>query len=123
MGVDVFAEGSWAALGSKYAIRKGIPQEDIILFDWTESTYDDVQAVRELFEQRGYSSAIFVSDSFHLRRVGWISGKVLPGYRLMLSPATSPALAIEKWWTRERELLFVTQEYMKLALYLARYGF
>lgn len=119
---DLFAEGSWAALGSKYALEKGIPPEDLILISWTESTYDDAQALKEIANERGFSSAILVSDLFHMRRAMWISGKVMPGVRLMASPAPSPLLKIDHWWTRERELLFVTQEYIKLALYLLQYG-
>lgn len=119
---DVFAEGSWAAMGAKYAAGKGIPPEDIIQANGTESTNDDVEAVLQIMKQQGYSSAIFVSDIFHMRRVKWIAEKNLVGYKVLLSPAESPALSIDRWWTRERELLYVMQEYVKLGMYLIRYG-
>lgn len=122
VGSDIFAQGTWAGLGSVYATGKGISAENIVQADWTESTYDDVQAVRDFMGKQGYSSAIFISDIFHMRRTQWIANKVMPGYNLMFSPARSPFLRTEEWWTREREFLFVTQEYVKFGLYMAKYG-
>ncbi len=53
----------------------------------------------------------------------WLSRwSPLLGVRLMASPAYSSSLSVDRWWTRERELLFVITEYGKLALYLVRYG-
>lgn len=122
LGPDIFAEGSWAALGARYAQGKGVPREDLLLADWTESTYDDALAVQQTMKQSGLGSAIIVSDGFHMRRTLWIMGKEIPGVRLKASPAYSSSLSVDRWWTRERELLFVITEYGKLALYLVRYG-
>lgn len=119
---DLFAEGSWAALGAKYALSKGVPAEDLLLATWTESTYEDARAVEALMRERGFTSAILVSDPFHMRRTMWVMGKAMPGFHLMASPAQSPLLKVDQWWTRERELLFVIQEYIKLGFYLVRYG-
>ncbi|MDP2727024.1 MAG: YdcF family protein, partial [Dehalococcoidia bacterium] len=122
LDTDIFAEGTWAALGGKYAMSKGMPREGLILADWTESTYDDVQAVKNVMQEKGFRSAILVSDIFHMRRTMWLMGKVMPGVKFMASPAPAPLLRVDRWWTRERESLFVFQEYIKVILYLRAYG-
>ncbi len=122
IGTDLVAEGTWAGLGGKYAIDKGVPPRDLLLADWTESTYDDAQAIKELMQERGFASLILVSDEFHMRRAMWTMGKAMPAVRLVASPAPSPALSVDRWWTRERELLYVIQEYIKLGMYFVKYG-
>lgn len=121
---NVFTEGTWAAMGRNYALSKGVMPENIILADETESTFDDAQAARAIMEKEGFRSAIVVSDPFHMRRAMWVFQKVFrdSNMRVIASAAREGWFNTAGWWTRERELLAVGEEFFKMGFYLLKYG-
>jgi uncharacterized SAM-binding protein YcdF (DUF218 family) len=70
---------------------------------------------------------LVVSSPFHMRRVRsvWdhaLRGKPDPPQRVFVPvPWGRTGLSLDRWWTREEELIWVQNEYVKLILYHLRY--
>lgn len=58
-----------AAAGRAFAMRLGVPEEDILLEDRSRTTLESIRAVADLLDSAGARSAIFVSDRPHMLRV------------------------------------------------------
>lgn len=86
------AEGdtaSEAAVSRTYAMRRGVPDSAILLENAGRTTHQSIRAVASLLDARELTSAVVVSDGFHLFRA-WTSAR-----HHGLSVRTSPARAGE----------------------------
>ncbi len=110
---------TFAELSARELERDGVPAEAIALLSTSSSTCDDARLSRELLTQRGARSLILVSDPFHMRRAIQLFEKEYAGSGIRLIPvAASPSwFNLDHWWTREREVRSVLEEYIKLGYY------
>jgi len=64
--------GRWppaeAEVMRRMALDEGIPEEAILLDVESRSTFQSIQKVRSMMRERGWSTAVIVSDPFHLWR-------------------------------------------------------
>lgn len=51
-----------------YCLRKGVPQSALFLETNSRTTYQNLREAREVLKQNGWSSALIVSDPWHLKR-------------------------------------------------------
>lgn len=58
-----------AEVGRAWLVRHGVPSEAVIAEPWSESTVESVAAVSEIMRRMDLSSAIVVSDGYHIYRV------------------------------------------------------
>ncbi len=58
-----------AGVGRDYLIQKGVAGEKIVSETRSETTFESVQAVARLLDQRHIKTCIAVSDGFHLYRI------------------------------------------------------
>jgi uncharacterized SAM-binding protein YcdF (DUF218 family) len=58
-----------AAAARSYALRRGVPEQAILVEDRGASTLESVESVGAMLRQRGLRSALFVSDRTHMLRV------------------------------------------------------
>jgi uncharacterized SAM-binding protein YcdF (DUF218 family) len=65
-GDPMFTEGS---VGRSYLTKRGVPPEAIIVEGEGESTVHSVAAVAEIMLRMDFTSAIVVSDGYHIYRV------------------------------------------------------
>jgi len=65
-GDPVFTE---AGVGRSYLMSKGVPSESIIVEEEGESTVESTAMAGEIMRRMGLSSAIVVSDGYHIYRV------------------------------------------------------
>lgn len=104
---------------------QGVPETNMVIEQRPLSTYDEAKLAREFVVRERHQSAIVVSSPFHMRRVAMIFRKVFKdsGVRLTFCavPLEAERLLLDRWWTRERELLWVNNEYCKLILYYFKY--
>jgi uncharacterized SAM-binding protein YcdF (DUF218 family) len=63
---DVLSE---AEAARRYAVERGVPANAILAETRGHDTHSSLQGVKALFQARGLSSAVFVSDSTHMFRV------------------------------------------------------
>lgn len=86
-GVGVGDTISEAEVGRRYAVRQGVDHRQIIVERAGLSTEQSIRAVARLMEKRGMSSAVLVSDPFHMLRLRIVAGR--HGIRSNTSPTRS----------------------------------
>ncbi len=115
-------ERSFAELGADYMVARGIPREHILLIPATTSTYDEAIASLALARERSFVSLIIVTEHYHSGRSSLTFHHVYRGTNIRLTFVSAyPAwFDGEAWWTNERSLLAVCEEYEKLIYYLLK---
>jgi uncharacterized SAM-binding protein YcdF (DUF218 family) len=63
---DRFTE---AKAGEMYLIGEGVPAERILLEEEGSTTWESLQGVKDIADDNGYNSALFVSDPLHTERI------------------------------------------------------
>jgi uncharacterized SAM-binding protein YcdF (DUF218 family) len=105
-------------------VAEGVPEDAIDILVPSYSTFDDARHVRDYMADRGFARVLVVTDPYHTRRAGWI-------IRRMLGPEAGAVSVVasepdwfdpSRWWRDERQLLWVLNEYVKFAYYVATYG-
>jgi len=110
-------------LSSKY----GIIQDNVTFTRRTSSnTYEEAQAVAELMGQKGWTSLIIVTDSFHSRRTSLIFRRVLKADKIQVSvqPVDIPDYWYDpwRWWLTPESRKATLLEFSKIiAYYFGRY--
>jgi len=115
---------TWPQLARQEAVSLGVPEDAIILEERPTSTYEDAKYVKQDMLDGGLRSAIVVSSPPHMRRARMTFRKVFSDQKdisLQFSPAEDSDFQVHKWWTREKELISIVNEYCKLVLYLFKY--
>lgn len=106
-------------------LARGIPQEALFMDYRSDSTYKDAVYSKEWALKLGVTSVIVIEDPFGMRRLRWTFRKIFADTEIRLYYVAVPPelseLSVEKWWTRERELLYVFEEYVKLIMYWIKY--
>jgi uncharacterized SAM-binding protein YcdF (DUF218 family) len=75
---------SEAAVGRRYALRRGVPDSAIVLENRGRTTSESMRAVAGYMETRPSSKVILVSDPFHMLRLSILAR------RFGLTPYSSP---------------------------------
>ena len=83
-GTGVGDTTSEAAVGRRYALRRGVPDSAIVLENRGRTTSESMRAVAGYMETRPSSKVILVSDPFHMLRLSILAR------RFGLTPYTSP---------------------------------
>lgn len=115
-------EQSLARLSADYMAALGAPREAMVLLPDTASTRDEALACLQLAHEYELTSLLVITDSYHTRRARLTFRKVFEGsgVRIIVTGAEPPWFSTDNWWTQERSLLAVLEEYAKLALYVTR---
>lgn len=110
----------------RIAIRKGVPESNVWLALGPTSTYEEAVTVLEELEARGVESAIIVTSPLHSRRASKTFEHIFRESSIRLTLETLPLDLSqdnpERWWTREREVMGVFTETLKLLYYWKQYG-
>jgi uncharacterized SAM-binding protein YcdF (DUF218 family) len=96
-GVDIEDGASEAAVMRQIALQAGAAQSALLLETKATSTAENLEFSRALMRREGLSSAVIVSDPYHLPRASLIARK------LQLTFTVSPALS-SPCWTRGQML-------------------
>lgn len=115
----------WGFRCDQFIVRRlgemGLSREQIIIEARAHSTHTDAVYTRQDMDREGLSSAVVISAPFHMRRIAWAWRRVFADTDVRLTfsaiPIERTGMRLEGWWTREEELIFVFQEYVKLGLY------
>lgn len=57
-----------AYMAMQYAVSQGIPAADILTEDTSRITRENLENAKEIMDQKGYKTAILVSDPLHMKR-------------------------------------------------------
>ena len=67
-GKSLRAPYSEAYVARRFALKKHIPADDILIEEDSHNTYENLANAKELMEKHDLRSAIIVSDPFHMKR-------------------------------------------------------
>jgi uncharacterized SAM-binding protein YcdF (DUF218 family) len=95
-----------------YALRQGVPDTAILIETHGRTSVESMRAVADMMHDRGMSTAILVSDPFHMLRL-----KVLAS-RLGITPYTSPTRTSPISANRAKLAEYVLSESLKVPLTL-----
>ena len=107
--------------------RFGVPMDAIVVLDsdgGVTSTYDEALIVRRYLDENEHTGPLLVATSaFHTRRARWIFRRLLDDRRVHVQFIAVPHRTFEatNWWRSEQGLIYVNNEYAKLAFYVFRY--
>lgn len=71
-GISEHQSRSEAEACRELILAEGVPSEAIFLEDQSHSTEENAINAKHIMEERGWQTAIIVTDSFHLLRADWI---------------------------------------------------
>jgi uncharacterized SAM-binding protein YcdF (DUF218 family) len=108
-----------AELTAKVLTDAGVPHSAVIVIPQGTSTYEEGETIKASMKTHGYRSVIAVSSPYHMRRVKATLEHLLHGteMKVQYSPTKDADIQVERWWTNEKDLINVTNEYLKLAYY------
>ena len=108
-------KATWASLSASELQRLGVPAQNIIQLPTTTSTCEDaLLAVAQL--PVGAKRVIIVTDPFHTRRAEWLFTRGAGSLEVIMVAANPSWFDPEIWWTEERGLIVVEQEYVKFVV-------
>jgi uncharacterized SAM-binding protein YcdF (DUF218 family) len=97
---------SEAQVSTRYLVQRGVDMSDIITEQGSGTTYDSIQAASELLKAKGWTTALVVSDGFHLYRAKRMFSD--NGITTYTSPAPNSPIEIEssqRFWHSLREVM------------------
>ena len=101
---------SEAAVGRTYAKKRGVPDTLILVENEGRTTRESLKAVAGMLEVRGLSSALLVSDPFHMLRLRILAR------RFGFTPYTSPTRTSPIEPNREQRWKYIFSESIKAPL-------
>jgi uncharacterized SAM-binding protein YcdF (DUF218 family) len=110
---DAFTE---AQAGEQWLVENGVPGQALLPVDEGRDTFESFEAVAAVAEQRGWRSAVLVSDPWHSLRSRTMAGDV------GLDVTTSPTKRGPVVQTRETQLRYIVRETGALIYYHLTHG-
>src|SRR5215467_8190686 len=97
---------SEAQVSTRYLVQRGVDMADIITEQGSGTTFDTIQAASELLKAKGWTTALVVSDGFHLYRAKRMFSD--NGIMTYTSPAPNNPIEVEssqRFWHSLREVM------------------
>ena len=108
----------------EYADLRGVPDSALILNKDIGSTFEDAFASLNTCRRMQFKSIMVVTSAFNSRRLNLTYRKIFAksGIETLVFalPAEEEGMSADKWWQREKELIAVNNEYIKLLYYIYR---
>lgn len=112
-------DATWARLSAAELARRGVPESSVIPIEGAASTCDDARLALAALPS-GARRVIIVTDPFHTRRAEWLFQKGAPGVDVVTVAANPSWFNPAAWWTKDRGIIVVGQEYVKFAITLLK---
>jgi uncharacterized SAM-binding protein YcdF (DUF218 family) len=112
-----------AAVNATVAMQAGLPIEATVVLPEGTSTWEDAGVLRRWAEGKGVHSIVAVTSPAHSRRARLVLQLVARAVPLEIAVYScgAPLEPASLWFLEERPLVQVSNEALKLGLYLARY--
>lgn len=117
---------SFVDLARENLAAGGVPIDKIeIIQPLVDSTYLEVERLREYAVENGLHSIVFVTSAYHSRRTLWTVQQVFDGTGISIAVQSAPpgqdTPAAATWWLSGRGWRFVAAEWVKLLWYRISY--
>lgn len=113
-GFARWASRSEAAGCAEVLRDNGVPAEAIILEEQARSTEENAVYAHQIMRERGWETALVVSDGYHLLRATWIFSQ--EGMTFTTSPATTPPRFFNHLVALAREVVALHWQVLKTVL-------
>lgn len=111
-----------AAAMSREAEAAGVPAEDIILEEFSETTKQNAVNTHDLFEILGIEKVILVTSGYHQRRANLEFTAYTTGVALRSHPVPADAHWSSWWWLTPHGWYLAISELVKIAVFYAGGG-
>lgn len=112
-------DATWASLSKAELEQRGVPPEAILPIEDSTSTCVDAQLALAALPT-GATRVIIVTDPFHTRRAEWVFQREMGAVEVVTVAASPSWFDASQWWSDERGIIVVGQEYVKFALTLLK---
>lgn len=121
--IIISSYGSSARQLAKKATSRGVNEQDIILDENSESTYENAVNSKNIVLARKYKSAILVTSPYHMRRTRLVFERVFrnTGVKLLYSSTKDSGFNVDGQCKSEVDRQLIRREYLKLIYYWFRY--
>jgi uncharacterized SAM-binding protein YcdF (DUF218 family) len=110
-GGQLYRDVTWSALMKKYALKLGIPANEIIEQPLSLTTTTDAFESIAIMRKAGFKSALLVTDAFHSRRALRAFNKIKdPNMTFTCSSLPRPK---KDWWQDDVQTRYLVSEYLK----------
>lgn len=106
-----------AAAMSREAEAAGVPAEDIILEEFSETTKQNAVNTHDLFEILGIEKVILVTSGYHQRRANLEFTAYTTGVALRSHPVPADAHWSSWWWLTPHGWYLAISELVKIAIF------
>jgi uncharacterized SAM-binding protein YcdF (DUF218 family) len=105
-----------AELMKREAVRRGIPDDAIVVEGTAATTEENAARVAEVMRKRGLHTAILVTSPYHQRRAALLFARSFSpdGLAFRNHPADDPQWDANTWWVREPSRSLTMVELAKL---------
>ena len=101
-------EQTEAAAARAYAMRNGVPENDILIEETSHTTYENVVNAKQLADAHGLKKVLLVSDPMHMKRAVAMAGDIgLEAY-----PSPTPTTRYQGWRSQMGSLAHETYYYI-----------
>ena len=101
----------------------GLSESDVVINIGGANTWQEAIRVLDVLKKENASTAIVVTDAYHMRRASATYRKLLQDNNIELTfVAATVDISSDNWWQVENYRNAVIKEYFKLVYYWLRYG-
>ncbi len=118
------ANCSWISVLEQVWRREKLPLERLVILEDSLSSYTDCQLLHSYWKSHPFRSVIVVTDGPHARRFRITMDKVFGGSGVkILSCPSFPEKPLEEFFAEDEDyVMFVFEEYIKIAAYTMKYA-
>ncbi|MGV6862655.1 MAG: YdcF family protein [Putridiphycobacter sp.] len=91
-------------VAKNYALKKGIPEKDILIEEQSKYTYENITASKKIMADFGYQTALLVSDPLHMKR----AMKLAKVYDLQCESSPTKTSRFKSTYTKTKFLIYET---------------
>jgi len=115
---------SWTSILRQVFEKEGVPLEKLTILEGSVSSFTDCELLHEHWQKHPFQSVIVVTDAPHARRMRMAMDKVFGDREAKIFSCPSfPETPIEDFFAENDDyVLFVFEEYMKIAAYTIKYA-
>jgi uncharacterized SAM-binding protein YcdF (DUF218 family) len=101
-------EPTESSAAQQYAMKNGVPRDDILIEEQSHNTYENIEYAKDLADRNGISKVLIVSDPLHMRRATTMARDA--GF--VADPSPTPSTKYQGFTTRARLLAHETYYYI-----------
>lgn len=100
-----------------FAISMGIPEENIILEQEANSTYENVRFSKDIIDRNGWDSVLIISSPYNMRRVSLVFNKWGNDIKVRYTPVEEAQFYDKIYGRRLEQIRAILHEYLGIVYY------